>query len=228
MDQSAAIRKTSERRKILVVDDHPIIREGLRGIIEQEQDLEVCGEVEQATKVLSAIKACAPDVIILDLSLGKSSGLELLKDLSVHYPRIPVLVLSMHDESLYANRALRAGARGYLMKDESSERLLTAIRRILAGHVFVSENVITRIVSNLRESNQEFQPIDRLSDRELQVFDLMGQGISTANIAEQMHLSLKTVQAYIVRAKEKFGVERMHDLLREAIRWHEDSARISS
>jgi DNA-binding NarL/FixJ family response regulator len=212
---------------VFVVDDHPIIREGLRGIIDREQDLVVCGEAEHATKVVSAIKACAPDVIILDLSLGQRSGLEVLKDLSIHCPRIPVLVLSMHDESLYANRALRAGARGYLMKEEGSERLLTAIRRLLAGHVFVSENVMTKIVSSMRKSNEESQSIDRLSDRELQVFELMGQGVNTASIAAQLNVSPKTVQGYIVRAKEKFGVERAHDLLRAAIRWHEESTRTS-
>jgi len=221
MDHSSRTPQTGDRRKIFIVDDHPIVRDGLRGVIEQQPDLMVCGEAAEAAQALTAVAASCPDLVIIDLSLGQSSGLELLKDLAIRHPRIPALVLSMHDELLYAKRALRAGARGYLMKDEGSESLLTAVRRILAGKVFVSENIMTEIVLKLGQWKQQQQPIERLSDRELEVFQLMGQGMSTADIADQMHVSLKTVQAYVARAKEKFGVETMHDLLREAIRWQE-------
>jgi DNA-binding NarL/FixJ family response regulator len=228
MDRPSRARQAGDRRRIFIVDDHPIVRDGLRGVIEQEPDLMVCGEAAEAAQALAAVDASCPDLVIIDLSLGQSSGLELLKDLAIRHPRLPALVLSMHDELLYANRALRAGARGYLMKDEGSESLLAAVRRILAGKVFVSENIMTEIVSNLGQSKQRLQPIERLSDRELEVFQLLGQGMSTADIADRMHISLKTVQAYVARAKEKFSVETMHDLLREAIRWQEAMVRAAT
>jgi DNA-binding NarL/FixJ family response regulator len=213
------------KRSVFVVDDHPVVRDGLRSIINEESDLLVCGEAAEATESLVSIGSALPDLILVDLSLGASSGLELLKDLAIQHPSIPVLVVSMHDETIYAERVLRAGARGYLMKAETSQCLLTAIRRVLEGKVFVSESVMTLIASKLGDHKGDIQPIDRLSDRELQVFELMGSGLSTSDIAQRMHVSIKTVQAYIARAKEKFGVLTLKELLREAFRWHDSAKR---
>ena len=214
----------TKKRRVFVVDDHPVVRDGLRGVIEQQPDLMVCGEAAEAAEALANIPSASPDLVLVDLSLAHSSGLDLLKDLVIQHPAIAIIVLSMHDEMIYADRVLRAGARGYLMKAESSQCLLTAIRRVLAGKVFVSDNVMTSIAAKLGKYKSDVAPVKRLSDRELQVFELMGQGMSTSAIAKQMHLSMKTVQAYVARAKEKFGVPSLKELLREAFRW-EDASR---
>lgn len=211
----------SSTRSVFIVDDHPLVRDGLRGVIEQQADLTVCGEAADAAQALTGVASASPDLILIDLSLAHSSGLDLLKDLAIQHSAIPVLVLSMHDEMVYADRALRAGARGYLMKTEGSENLLTAIRRVLLGKIFVSENVITKIASRLGSSKADLQPIARLSDRELQVFELIGKGMSSSDIAERMHVSIKTVQVYVTRAKEKFNVPTLKELLREAFRWED-------
>jgi DNA-binding NarL/FixJ family response regulator len=215
----AATNQKLKKRRVFVVDDHPVMRDGLRSILNEESDLEVCGEAADAPAALERIPSKIPDLILLDISLGKGSGLELLKDLTIRHPSIPVFVVSMHDEAVYADRVLRAGARGYLMKAESSQSLLAAIRRVLEGKVFVSENVMTAIASKLGSRKADSQPINRLSDRELQVFELIGDGLSTSEVAQQMHVSIKTVQAYVARAKEKFGVKTHKELLREALRW---------
>ena len=216
------------KRRIFVVDDHPVVRDGFRSIINQEPDLVVCGEAGDSSTALESLVSSAPDLILVDLSLGELSGLELLKDLAIQHPSIPVFVVSMHDEAIYADRVLRAGARGYLMKGESAERLLDAIRRVLAGNVFVSEKVMTAIASRLGPRKNDLEPIDLLSDRELQVFEMMASGLSISRIAQLMNLSIKTVQAYVARSKEKFGVPTMNELLREAIRWRESNKRRSS
>ena len=220
----AATNGKTKKRRVFVVDDHPVVRDGLRGVIEQQPDLMVCGEAAEAAEALANIPSASPDLVLVDLSLAHSSGLDLLKDLVIQHPAIAIIVLSMHDEMIYADRVLRAGARGYLMKAESSQSLLTAIRRVLAGKVFVSDDVMTSIAAKLGKYKSDVSPVKRLSDRELQVFELMGQGMSTSDIAKQMHLSMKTVQAYVARAKEKFGVPSLKELLREAFRW-EDASR---
>jgi DNA-binding NarL/FixJ family response regulator len=214
-----ATESKTKKRRVFVVDDHSVVRDGLRSVINQQSDLLVCGEAAEAAEALAKIPSAAPDVVLVDLSLAHSSGLELLKDLVIQHPSVWVIVLSMHDEMIYAHRVLRAGARGYVMKAESSQRLLLAIRQVLAGKVFVSDNVMTAIAEKLGEHKGDLLPIERLSDRELEVFELMGQGMSTSEIAKQMHLSMKTVQSYVVRAKGKFGVPSFTGLLREAFRW---------
>jgi DNA-binding NarL/FixJ family response regulator len=214
-----ATESKTKKRRVFVVDDHSVVRDGLRSIINQQSDLLVCGEAAEAAEALAKIPSAAPDVVLVDLSLTHSSGLELLKDLVIQHPSVWVIVLSMHDEMIYAHRVLRAGARGYVMKAESSQRLLLAIRQVLAGKVFVSDNVMTAIAEKLGEHKGELLPIERLSDRELEVFELMGQGMSTSEIAKQMHLSIKTVQAHVASAKWKFGVPSFTRLLREAFRW---------
>jgi DNA-binding NarL/FixJ family response regulator len=211
----------SKKSRIFVVDDHPVVRDGLRGLIEQEHDLVICGESGEAAGALVGIQASQPDLILVDLSLQQGSGMELLKDLALQHPSLPVLILSMHDEMIYAERALRAGARGYVMKGSTSQQVITAIRRVLSGKVFISDGVMSSIATKLGRPKSDRPPIHRLSDRELQVFEFLGQGLSTSEIAERMHLSVKTVQVYFARLKDKFGVSKAKELLREAFRWNE-------
>src|SRR6266581_2259691 len=217
---SAAVARKS---RIFLVDDHPLVREGLANLINQQDDLMVCGEAEDGAEALSGIGAVRPDVALIDISLKNESGLELVKNLEARFPLVALIVLSMHDEALYAERALRAGARGYVMKRETTKSVLTCIRRVLEGGVYVSERVVNAMARRLAASPKTAvaSPVERLSDRELGIFGLLGQGRTTSEIAEDLHLSLKTVQAYCARAKEKFGVSSLGELLRAAIRWED-------
>jgi DNA-binding NarL/FixJ family response regulator len=215
--------ETTNKRRIFIVDDHPLVREGLVNLINQQDDLTVCGEAEDAAQALAGIGVARPELALIDISLKTSSGLELVKDLGVHFPLVALVVLSMHDELLYAERALRAGARGYVMKRESTKDVLTAIRQVLGGDVYVSERVVNAMARRLGSSRRAptASPVEQLSDRELEIFRLLGQGLTTSQIATDLHLSLKTVQAYCARAKEKFGVNSLNELLRAAIRWED-------
>ncbi len=215
------VNRKIKPRRIVVVDDHPVVRDGLRAIINEEPDLHVCGEAAGPGAAIATILSTLPDLVLVDLSLSGGSGMELLKDMAIRHPSLPALVVSMHDEAIYAERVLRAGARGYLTKAETSQSLLKAIRQVLDGKVYVSEVVMSSIVSKMGKQRQTTPPIEQLSDRELQVFELMGTGLSTADIAERMHVSIKSVQKYIERAKEKFGASTLKDLLREAFRWQD-------
>jgi DNA-binding NarL/FixJ family response regulator len=215
--------KSAERRRIFIVDDHPLVREGLANLINQQPDLMVCGQAEDAAQTLAGIGATRTELALIDISLKTASGLELVKDLKVHHPDVALIVLSMHDEMLYAERAIRAGARGYVMKRETTKEVLTAIRRVLQGDVYVSErvvNLMARRIGSPRKATAA-TPVEQLSDRELEIFRLLGQGRTTSQIAADLHLSLKTVQAYCARAKEKFGVDSLTELLRAAIRWED-------
>jgi DNA-binding NarL/FixJ family response regulator len=215
--------QTARKRRIFLVDDHPLVREGLANLINQQHDLTVCGQAEDVAEALSGVGATRPDVALVDISLKNESGLELVKNLESQFPLVAQIVLSMHDEALYAERALRAGARGYVMKRETTKNVLTAIRRVLDGNVYVSERVVNVMARRFGSSQRAAasSPVEQLSDRELEVFRLLGQGRSTSQIAEDLHLSLKTVQAYCARAKEKFGVHSLGELLRVAIRWED-------
>ena len=214
-----AVRK----HRIFLVDDHPLVREGLTNLINEQNDLIVCGEAEDSAGAMTGIAKTRPDVVLVDISLKNESGLELVKNLESQFPLVALIVLSMHDEALYAERALRAGARGYVMKRESTKSVLASIRRVLEGGVYVSERVVNSMARRFSSSSKgaESSPVERLSDRELEIFRLLGQGRTTAQIAEDLHLSLKTVQAYCARAKEKFGVGSLGELLRAAIRWED-------
>ena len=172
------------KSKIIIVDDHPILREGLAELINQEKDLVVCGQAEDACEAMKVIKALKPDVVIVDITLKETSGMELIKDIKIHYPNLHVLVLSMHDESLYAERVLRAGAKGYIMKREGTEKIVTAIRKVLEDQLYISEQMTARMVRKLVGGQPEVQasPIDCLSDRELEVFTLLGQGRGTRHV----------------------------------------------
>jgi len=213
----------TQKRKVFLVDDHPLVREWLTNLINQQPDLVVCGEAESAPQALQAIAQVRPEVAIVDISLKDSSGVELIKSLKQSQPEVAVLVLSMHDESLYAERALRAGAKGYIMKRETTKKVIDAIRRVLEGKLYVSntvlESIAARSVTGKLPASQT--PVEQLSDRELEVFEMLGQGLGTRQIAESLRVSIKTVQVYCARMKEKMNLGSATELLREAIRWNE-------
>ena len=223
---NAGISETvAPKRRVFIVDDHPLVREGLTNLINSQSDLMVCGEAKDSSEAIDAITKEPPDVAIIDISLTNESGLELIKNLVKQFPQVAVVVLSMHDETLYAERALRAGARGYVMKHETSKSVLASIRRVIGGDIYVSERIVNRMALRLTSGRRRAgsSPVERLSDRELEIFRLLGQGRTPSEIARDLNLSLKTVQAYCARAKEKFGVTSLTELLRAAIRWDDAS-----
>jgi DNA-binding NarL/FixJ family response regulator len=207
--------------RIVIVDDHPIVRQGLAGLIENEKDLMVCGEAGDAHQAIKIIGKTQPDIAIIDILLKDSSGIELIKDIRVHYPALPLLVLSMHPESLYAERVLRAGAKGYVMKQQGTDKVILAIRKILNGQVYVSDRMASKMVRKLVGGKPEVgaSPIDCLSDRELEVFLLIGQGHGTRQISERLHLSVKTIETYRSHIKEKLNLCDAAELLQYAIQW---------
>jgi len=216
---------TARKHGVFIVDDHPLVREGLTNLINRQSDLVVCGEAKDSAEAIDGMTKERPDVAIIDISLTNESGLELIKHLVKQFPEVALIVLSMHDEALYAERALRAGARGYVMKHETSKNVLTSIRRVIGGDIYVSERIVNRIALRLTSARRPVagSPVERLSDRELEIFQLLGQGRTPSEIARDLNLSLKTVQAYCARAKEKFGVTSLTELLRAAIRWDDAS-----
>ena len=210
------------KKRIFLVDDHPLVREWLMQLINQQPDLTVSGEAESAPAALAALAAGGVDLAVVDLSLKDSAGLELIKALQRLEPAVPVLVLSMHDEALYAERALRAGARGYVNKRESAQKVVEAIRKVLEGKLYVGEKAAEILAGRtLRGAALERPAIERLSDRELEVFQKLGLGLGTRQIADDFRVSIKTVQAYCARIKEKLNVGSATELLREAVRWHD-------
>ena len=213
----------SQTIKVLLVDDHPLVREGLVNLINQQADLQICGEAGNEPQALELIRTVQPHVAIVDISLESGSGLELIKSIKALFPAVTVLVLSMHDESLYAERALRAGARGYVMKREAAKKVIQALRCVLAGQLYVSDKIAALMAEKFIEGRTAAtaSPIEQLSDRELEVFQLLGLGHSTRQIADHLHIGFKTVQAYCARIKEKLKLANATELLREAIRWHE-------
>ncbi len=217
---SAAVKKS----KVLVVDDHPIVRQGLALLINRESDLMVCGEAEDARTAMQSITTAKPDILVVDISLNGPDGLDLLKDVRMRYPELPVLILSMHDESIYAERALRAGAQGYIMKQEATEKVLVALRRILSNEIYVSERIANRMLQRYIGSPGEGRPssVADLTDRELEVFRLIGEGHSTRQIAEQLHISVKTVESYQAHIKEKLSLRSARELVQHAIQWSLD------
>jgi DNA-binding NarL/FixJ family response regulator len=213
----------TEKRKvrILVVDDHPVVRERLAELIQQETDLSVCGEAEDSNEAIKAVRDLRPDLAIVDITLKDTYGIELIKHLKEIVPKLPVLVLSMHDESLYGERALRAGAKGYLTKQEATKKVIPAIRRILAGEIFVSEKMAATIlqkVTGAKPADGE-SPTDVLSDRELEVFQMLGQGLPVRQIAENLFVSVKTVEAHREHIKQKMNFKSSAELLRYAMQF---------
>jgi len=208
--------------RIMIVDDHPIVRHGLAQLLSQEDDMTVSDEAGAATEALSKMEKQRPDVILVDISLDGISGIELIKTLQHRDPDIALLVLSMHDENLYAERALRAGAKGYIMKQEASEKVVTAIRAVLNGDLYVSKDIAARMlqefVGGLGGENRRFG-VERLSDRELEVFEWLGQGLSTAEIAEKLSLSVKTIETYRAHIKDKLKLRNATELIHQAVHW---------
>ena len=212
---------SQSRHRILIVDDHPMMREGLRTLISRERDLIVCGEAETAGQALDVVAKLKPDLVLVDITLPGPNGIELIKDICALQHAILILVISMHDESLYAERVLHAGARGYIMKQESGPTMMQAIRQVLAGRIYLSDNMSARILEYVTGKRTEASPIERLSDREWEVFQLIGRGKSTVQIAEELHLSPKTVEAHRARVKEKLDLKTMTELISFASRWVE-------
>ncbi|HEY3738340.1 MAG TPA: response regulator transcription factor [Bryobacteraceae bacterium] len=212
---------SAARNTVFIVDDHPIIRNGLALLINRESDLEVCGDAEEASTALERIEESKPDLVIVDISLNGPDGLELLKSLRAREPNPPVLILSMLDETVYAERALRAGASGYIMKQEATELVLVAIRRILGGEIYLSDRMANRMLHRFVGGNQvpEHSPIADLTDRELEVFRLIGAGHGTRQIAEDLHISSKTVESYQAHIKDKLSLKNARELLQRAIQW---------
>jgi DNA-binding NarL/FixJ family response regulator len=210
------------KKRILVVDDHPIVRQGLALLINRELDLVVCGEAEEAMGAMHVLASARPDVLIVDISLNGPDGLDLLKNIRASHPTLPVLILSMHDESIYAERALRAGANGYIMKQEATENVLVAVRRILNGEIYVSTRIANQMLRHYITGSGAMRPssIADLSDRELEVFRLIGEGHGTRQIAEELHLSIKTVESYQAHIKEKLSLRSARELMQRAIQWN--------
>ncbi len=211
----------ANKRTIFIVDDHPIIRQGLALLINREPDLAVCGDAQEATSALQLIESMKPDLVVVDISLNGPDGLDLLKNLRSYDPDLPVLMLSMLDEVIYAERALRAGASGYIMKQEATEKVLVAIRRILGGEIYVSDRMASRMMHRFVGSapSTDRSPIADLTDRELEVFRLIGEGHGTRQIAEELHISVKTVESYQAHIKDKLSLKNARELVQRAIQW---------
>lgn len=215
---------SSSPKRVLIVDDHPVFRAGLSGLVGMEPDLAVCDEAHDAAQAMAAISRLQPDLVMMDMSLPDKSGLEALKDVRAAYPKIPVLMISMHDETLYAERVIRAGGRGYIMKQEGPEKVIQAIRKVLAGGISVSDQISTLILDALAGS-QGAKPegssasVTKLTDREFEVYRLIGQGKEPQEVARLLHLSVKTVDTHRSQIKRKLGLKNNTELIHHATRW---------
>jgi DNA-binding NarL/FixJ family response regulator len=214
-------------KRLLIVDDHPMMRNGLAALIDNEGDLKVCAQADNAGQALNAVAKQSFDLALVDISLPDKNGLELIKDIRALCPELPLLVVSMHDEMIYAERVLRAGARGYIMKQEGGEKFLRAIRQVLSGSIFVSEKMSARILETLsgQSNGGASSPVRQLSDREFEVFQLIGQGVGTSDIATRLHLSVKTVEVHRANIKQKLNVATATELVRYAVRWLDSQGR---
>ncbi len=211
---------TETKRRIFLIDDHPMVRERLGQLINQEADLVVCGEAVDGPEAFDAIPGAQPDLLVTDITLKSSHGLELIKNVKSVFPQLPILVLSMHDESLYAERVIRAGARGYITKQQATTRVLLAIRTVLSGQIYVSDEIINRLLDRTSQGSAfGSSPIETLADRELEVFQMIGRGLNTREISTELRIGTKTVETYRARIKEKLNISSGSELLREAIRW---------
>ena len=207
--------------RILIVDDHPLVRTGLVSMIQEEPDLEVCGQTGLISEAMELVREAAPDLVTVDLSLADGNGLELIKRLQLHHGAVRVLVCSMHDEALFAQRALRIGARGYIGKAEATTRVVEAIRHVLAGHIWLSEEITGRVLESISgtQAKASTATVDRLSNRELEVFELIGRGLGPSKIADRLHLSIKTVETHRENIKKKLNLHSGSELTRRAIQW---------
>jgi len=222
ISSNANVLRGTQTRKILIVDDHAVMRHGLAKLLSDEKDFQVCGEAENASDALKAIGRLKPDLAIVDISLTGRTGIELIRDIRRDHPAVYVLVLSMHDETIYSERALRAGARGYIMKQEGGKVVVEAIRKVLAGQVYLSERMTAKLFDRISNgSRTPDSPLEMLSDREMEVFQLIGEGLATRQVAEQLCLSMKTVEVYRDHIKRKLNLKDGPALVLHAIRWAE-------
>ncbi len=207
--------------RIYIVDDHPLVRQGLSQIVANEADMEICGEAEDSPTAMKGVGDANPDAIIVDISLKGNNGLELIKNLKAIHENIPILVFSMHDETIYAQRALRAGAKAYVMKKESPSKVVEAIRKILKGEIYVSPSVADQVLHQIVNGpgNVSTSPVDRLTDRELEVVQLIGRGLSSREIAESLHLSVKTIESHRAHVKEKLNLRNATELVQFSVQW---------
>lgn len=214
-------RSASRKKRVFVVDDHPVVRQGLAGLIEQESDLEICGEAEDVPQALKLLRDCKADLVIADLSLKHGSGLELITEIRIRFKHLPVLMLSMHDELVYAERVIKAGASGYIMKSEEPEQVIAAIRQVLGGSIYVSDRMASRILRGFAQgrSPESVSSIALLSDREFEVFQLIARGMGTRQVAETLHLSVKTIDTHRQHIKAKLGFKDASELTHFAISW---------
>jgi DNA-binding NarL/FixJ family response regulator len=221
MAQAKTSPVKDNRTRILLVDDHAVVRYGIAQLINRQTDLVVCGEEEDASHALNAISNLKPDLVIADISLKESSGLELMRNIKAQYSGLPVLVVSAHDESIYAEIAFRAGALGYLMKEEALEKVLTAIRRVLSGNIYVSDALAAKMLQQqvMGKTDIHESPVKTLSDRELEVFQLIGQWKKTSEIAQELHLSIKTIEYYREQIKRKLNLKNSAELTQHATAW---------
>lgn len=208
--------------KVVIIDDHPVFRMGLKKIIQQENDIKIVGEAEDADTGFSLIKKTIPDIAIVDISLKNSNGLSLIHDIARYFPKVKALVVSMHDEKVYAKRALQAGASGYVMKSETAEVIINALRIISLGEIFVSQSIMKDIVTKVIKKEYEMSPLENLTERELSILELIGNGKSTKEIAQLLHLSNKTVGTYKERIKEKLQLSNAVQLVYFATKWVEN------
>ena len=219
---------TGKQYHVMLVDDHPIVRQGMAVLINQEPDLSVSSEAFNAAEALEKLNAGLPDAVVIDVSLQGTSGIDLTKSIRDRYPKLPILILSMHDEALYAERALRAGARGYVMKQEAAETVIQAIRTVLAGNIYLSNKLSAKVlrdmVDGVKPTDSDLYGIDRLSDRELEVFELIGRGNTTRRIAEVLGLSIKTIETHRAHIKQKLKLKNATELVHRAYHWIETSA----
>lgn len=221
MAQSKQSQAKDGKAKILLVDDHAVVRFGIAQLINRQPDMMVCGEEEDASRAMSAITTLKPSLVIADISLKDSSGLELMRNIKAQYPGLPVLVVSAHDESVYAEVAFRAGALGYLMKEEALEKIVVAIRRVLGGTIYVSDTLASKMLQQQIRGQTSINdsPVKSLSDRELEVFQLIGQWKTTREIAEELHLSIKTIEYYREQIKRKLDLKNAAELTQRATAW---------
>jgi DNA-binding NarL/FixJ family response regulator len=216
----AASRK---KKSILIVDDHPMMRDGLRQIVSSAPELSVCGEAATAAQAMELVGKLKPDLVLADISLADKNGIELIKDIQALHPDVQTLVISMHDETLYVERVLRAGGRGYINKQEGGKRIMEAIRRVLDGQICVSEKMSAKILEIFsgKRAGSESSPVERLTDREFEIFQMIGRGVEPREIAEQLHLSVKTVEVHRANIKQKLELKNVPELIRFAVRWVE-------
>ncbi len=228
MPQPKPTPPKDNRTRILLVDDHAVVRYGIAQLINRQADMTVCGEEEDAGKALTAIEKVKPDLVIADISLKDSSGLELMRNIKAQYSRLPVLVVSAHDESVYAEIAFRAGALGYLMKQEALDKIIMAIRRVLSGNIYVSEALAAKMLQQqvCGKTDIHESPVKSLSDRELEVFQLIGQWKKTSDIAQELHLSIKTIEYYREQIKRKLNLKNSAELTQHATNWVQREMRV--